>query len=197
MPLTSSQNIARQKILEYIQAPTRGGCFYLVGDYLSGKTFLLNQLVQDLLPDTPNAIVNVNLLIAERVMQELDYPILAQLTRPNTDSTPQKLKDYFRKYLTALLDAQASYHVLNRDGRAIHLLLLDHVEMLYEYDIGLVPLLDAHSTRAAFEKKIIVAIPGSVSHNTIHAFHQLPFPIPAFSQSYWAELVKEELRLYV
>jgi hypothetical protein len=197
MLLTPSQNTARRKILDYLKMPTRGGCFYLIGDYLSGKTFLLKQLAQDLLPNEPNAVVNVNLFLAERVLKEPDYPVLAQLTRPNSDSTPPKLKQYFRDYLTALLDDERNYHPLTRDGRTVHLLCLDHVEMLYEYDIGLVTLLDAHSATRTFEKKIVAAIPGRVAQNMIYAFHRLPFPIPAFSQSFWAELNREELRLYV
>jgi hypothetical protein len=141
-------------------------------------------------------LVNTNLYLSERVTKEPDFPMLAQLTRPNTDNIPPKLKQYCRDALAALLDDELNYHVITRDGRPVRLLCLDHVEMLYEYDIGLVTFLDSHSATRTFEKKIIVAVPGHVAQNTIHAFHHLSFPVPAYSKSFWAELNKEELRLY-
>lgn len=178
--LSPTQREAREKILYYLGSETRGGCFYLVGEHLTGKTYLLKQLAQEILGNDEN-ILNLNLYLSRKVLQETNYEKLAKFNSP-------KLKDLIKSYIKELLREKSNFIESVFKGRTIYLLFIDHLEILYEYDVNFIPLMDSLSVRKGWEKKIIVSIPGKVSNQRIYAFGKVTYAIPKFSIQFWAEL---------
>jgi hypothetical protein len=186
MILTSSQKEARARILKYLDLETRGGCFYLLGEHLSGKSYLLREIAEEILK-SKDSILNLNLFLSERVLRENEYEKLVKY------GATEKFKDYIRNYIAELIENQSNYKEVERNNRKIYLIIIDNTELLLEYDIGIVPYFDSLSVKKSFEKKIILSLPGKVADNKIYAFNKLSFPIPEFSKEFWAELRKEEI----
>lgn len=178
--ITPAQKEAREKILYYFGSETRGGCFYLVGEHLSGKSYLLRHLAQEICGNDEN-ILNLNLYLSKKVLLEPNYEKLARFHSP-------KFKDLIRSYLRDLFREKSNFIEIAFKERTIYLLFIDHLEILYEYDVNFIPLLDSLSVRKDWEKKIIVAIPGKVSSKRIYAFGNMAYAIPKFSTQFWAEL---------
>ena len=185
MALTNSQKSAKEKILNYINIETRGGCFYLIGEHLSGKTYLLKSISEELFNN--NKIINFNLSVSEYVISNKDYQILAKTISP-------KLKDIVREYIENLLSFSENYEKIKINNKQKNILIIDNLEILFEYDVNFIPLFDKLSYRKKdFEKKIIVSIPGLVSKDTIYAFSKIRYSVPEFSKGFLSELNKKEL----
>lgn len=178
--LNSVQREAREKILYYLESETRGGCFYLIGGHVSGKTYLLKQLAQEICGSNEN-ILNLNFYVSQKVLQEPNYEKLAKFHSPKFKVLiTNGLKELFR-------DKNNFSETVFRD-RIIYLLFIDHLEILYEYDVNFIPLLDSLSVRKGWEKKVILSIPGKVSNQRIYAFGKTSYTIPKFSTQFWTEL---------
>jgi hypothetical protein len=186
MALTLSQKEAKARILKYLDLETRGGCFYLLGAHLSGKTYLLRNIAEEILTGE-NSILNLNLFLSERMLKESEYKKLAKY------GAIEKFKGYIRNYIAELLKNQEDYKEIERNGRKFYLIIIDNTELLLEYDIGIVPYFDSLSVKKSFEKKIILSLPGKVADGKIYAFNKLSFSIPEFSKEFWAELSREEI----
>lgn len=185
MALTNSQKETKEKILNYINLETRGGCFYLIGEHLSGKTYLLQNISKELFGD--NKILNFNLSVSEFVINSENYNILAKVNSP-------KLKDLVREYIENLLNNPENYEKIKIDNKEKNILMIDNLEILYEYNVDFISLFDKLSyKRKGFEKKIVVSIPGLVSGDIIYAFSKIKYSIPNFSKGFWSELNKKEL----
>lgn len=186
MALTSSQKEAKTKILKYLDLETRGGCFYLLGEHLSGKSYLLREIAEEILLKK-GSILNLNLFLSEKIVKENEYEKLVKY------GAMEKFKEYIRNYIAGLLENQKNYKEIERNGRKIYLTIIDNTELLLEYDIGIVPYFDSLSVKKSFEKKIVLSLPGKVADGKIYAFNKLRFSIPEFSKEFWAELRKEEI----
>lgn len=178
--LTPAQKEAREKIFYYFYNETRGGCFYLVGEHLSGKTYLLKKMAQEMSGNDEN-VLNLNLYVSQKVLQEPNYEKLARFRSP-------KFKELIRSYLKALFVEKSNFIQTIFKDRSIYLLFIDHLEILYEYDINFISLMDSLSVRKGWEKKCIVSIPGKVSNQRIYAFGRILYTIPKFSTQFWAEI---------
>ena len=178
MALTPSQKEAKEWILQYLSMSTRRGCFFLLGEHLSGKTYLLNRLSQEF----KSSVINLNLFLSKKIIEEPNYGELAKYNSP-------KIKELFRKYLKKLFESEIKKVKLKDKQDTIDLLLLDHLEILFEYDIDFAPLFEilSENKKIGERKKIIVAVPGRVSEGKMIVFNSLTFPQPEF----YAEIRKE------
>ena len=75
----------------YLNAPTRRGCFFLVGQYGSGKSWVMRKLASQYGVD----LINLNLYLAQSLQREADFD---KLIRFNS----KKINTLFRGYLKRL-----------------------------------------------------------------------------------------------
>ncbi len=71
----------------YLNAPTRRGCFFLVGQYCSGKSWVMRKLASQYGVD----LINLNLYLAQSLQREPDFD---KLIRFNS----KKINTLFRGY---------------------------------------------------------------------------------------------------
>ena len=132
----------------YLNAPTRRGCFFLVGQYCSGKSWVMRKLASQYGVD----LINLNLYLAQSLQREPDFD---KLIRFNS----KKINTLFRGYSKRLFETKLT----STDG--FDLLLIDHTELLHEYDVDFINTFNSLCINASAQQsvKCVVSMPATVS----------------------------------
>ena len=139
----------------YLKAPTRRGVFFLVGQFSSGKSWLMRQLASQYGVE----LINLNLYLAQALQREPDFD---KLIRFNS----KKINTLFRGYLKRLFETKLT----SADG--FDLLLIDNIELLHEYDVDFINTFNSLCINASAQQnvKCIVSIPATVSDVYLYPF---------------------------
>ena len=162
----------------YLKAPTRRGCFFLVGQYGSGKSWVMRKLASQyvlcvgLIKAPINSsvdehkaqtygvgLINLNLYLAQSLQREPDFD---KLIRFNS----KKINTLFRGYLKRLFETKLTH------TDSFDLLLVDNIELLHEYDVDFINTFNSLCINANAQQsvKCIVSIPATVSDGYLYPF---------------------------